>query len=83
MTMNWQLRTLIGEYEDKTGHRLSYETLSEMTGMSKTLLHRIGQNKAKRADLKTIDGLLGFFRQHLDRPLSTNDLLRHTEMTIE
>jgi len=83
MAINWQLRTLIGEYEDKTGQRLSYDTLSEKTGMSKTLLHRIGKNTAKRADLKTVNSLLEFFGQHLDRTLTTNDILRYTKMTIE
>lgn len=76
-TLKWQLRTLIGEYEDKSpGERLTYERMEKETSLSKTLLNRIGKNEAKRADLKTIETLIVYFSEKLGRNLTTNDVLK-------
>lgn len=74
----WQLRTLIGEYEDRhPGERLSYQRIKEETGLSITLLNRIGTNAATRADLTTIGTLVAYFSEKLGRKLNTNDLLKY------
>jgi len=73
----WQLKTLIGEYEDRNpGERLSYQRIKQETGLSKTLLSRIGTNDATRADLETIRVLVVYFSEKLERNLTTNDILK-------
>ena len=54
--IRWQLRSLIGEYEDAhPNEKLTYERLEKETGLSKTILNRIGKNNAQRADIGTLD----------------------------
>jgi len=77
--MKWQLRTLVGEYEDATGEKLSYSRMSEETGLSKTILNKIGRNETARADLNTLRILITYFSQLLDRKLDTNDILKYEE----
>lgn len=76
--MKWQLRTLIGEYDDMSnGERLTYERLANDTGISKANLNKMGRNRITRADLRTIKTLLDYFSEKLGRKLTTNDLLKY------
>lgn len=77
MTVTWQLRTLIGQYEDRTKNKLTYRKLADETGLSKTLLNKIGRGTATRADLKTINTLLNFFRSHLGDEIGIDDILKY------
>lgn len=76
--MRWHLKELIGKYESKTGARLTYRRIEKETGLSKSLLSHIATNKATRADLKTIEIILGYFEGLLGAELSTGDLLTYS-----
>jgi DNA-binding Xre family transcriptional regulator len=65
----------MGEYQSETGDRITYEEITEATGLSPNTLSKLSTNKAGRTDLDTIDRLLEFFSQKLGRELETNDLL--------
>ena len=75
--MRWQLRTWIGEYEDThPNEKLTYERMERETGLSKTILNRIGKNNAQRADIDTLEALIIYFSEKLGRKLTTNDILK-------
>jgi DNA-binding Xre family transcriptional regulator len=73
--MRWKLRELLGEYQQATGERLTYEEITAATEISPNTLSIIGTNKAKRADLDTVERLLSFLSGKLGRQLDTSDLL--------
>ena len=73
--MRWKLRELLGEYQQVTGERITYEEITSATSISPNTLSIIGTNKAKRADLDTVESLLRFLSGKLGRKLDTNDLL--------
>jgi DNA-binding Xre family transcriptional regulator len=73
--MRWRLRELLGEYQQTTGERLTYEEITAATDISPNTLSIIGTNKAKRADLDTVGRLLSFLSSKLGRQLDTSDLL--------
>ena len=74
--MKWQLNQLIGRCKDETPQGVTYRGISEATGLSTSTLTEIASNRASRADLNTIDALLGFFSEALGEDLSTSDLLK-------
>lgn len=76
--MRWRLKELIAEHTLATGAQLTYEEITAATGLSSNTLSTIATNKARRADLETVDRLLSLFSEKLGRQLSTNDLLRFT-----
>ena len=73
--MKWRLRELIGEYQAHPGDRLTYRELAKSTGLSKTTVYSMANNKMQRADIKTMNTLLNYMSTHLERPLTTDDLL--------
>lgn len=73
--MRWKLRELMGEYQQATGDRITYEEITAATNISPNTLSIIGTNKAKRADLATVESLLRFLSGKLGRKLDTGDLL--------
>lgn len=77
--MEWRLSNLLGEYQQKTGERLTYRAIAEATGISKTTVTAMATGSSKRTDLETLDAVLTFLRAKLDRPLTTDDLLHFHE----
>ena len=73
--MRWRLRELMGRSSDLRGKKITYDVIFAETGLSKTVLTRIGSNKAKRAELGTIEILLDYFSRILDEELRIEDLL--------
>ena len=71
----WRLRELMGRGSDLTDQKITYDRISEVTGLSKTILTRIGSNQAKRAELETMETLLAYFSDVLGEELNTEDLL--------
>lgn len=77
--MRWRLAVLLGEYQEQTGHRLSYRALGQAAGLSKTTIAAMANNDMKRADLDTMDAILNYMSKQLDRKLTTDDLLHFEE----
>lgn len=76
--MKWYLKELIGRYDSRNpGTPMTYRRIEEETGISKTAIHRIATNKASRADLATMNTLLGYMSNALGEPLTVNDLLHY------
>jgi transcriptional regulator with XRE-family HTH domain len=73
--VRWKLRELIAEYQAATGDMLRQEDIANATGLSQNTLSLIATNKARRADLATIDSLLRFLSPLLKRELIVSDLL--------
>lgn len=73
--LRWRLRELLGEYQLKTGDRITYEEITEATGMSPNTLSLIGSNKTRRVDFATIEKLLVFLSGKLGRQLDVCDLI--------
>lgn len=74
--MKWHLKELIGKYESKSGQRLNYRDMAATLGISTNTITQIATNKARRADLATVDKLLGFFSGLLGEELAVDDLLK-------
>jgi DNA-binding Xre family transcriptional regulator len=75
--MRWKLRELLGEYQQTTGDRITYEEITAATNISPNTLSIIGTNKARRADLDTVEKLLTFLSEKIGRQLDTGDLLAY------
>jgi DNA-binding Xre family transcriptional regulator len=75
--MKWKLTELSGKYQERTGERLTYEEITQATGLSPTILTGINRNRSKRVDFGTLEKLLTFFSEALGEPLTTNDLLEY------
>lgn len=75
--MQWKLKQILAEYTVKTGQALTYEEITEATGLSSNTLSTIATNKARRADLGTIETLLAYLGGRLQRQLQTSDLLEY------
>ena len=74
--MKWHLKELIGRYESKSGQRLNYRGRGASLGLSTNTITQIATNKARRADLVTVDKLLGYFSGLLGENLAVDDLLK-------
>ena len=74
--MKWHLKELIGRYESKSGQRLNYRDMASSLGLSTNMITQIATNKARRADLVTVDKLLGYFSGLLGENLAVDDLLK-------
>lgn len=79
--MRWRLRELMGQYQSQTGDKITYEEITEATGLSPNTLSKVGTNKAGRTDLETLERLLYFFSEKLGRELDTGDLLAYLPTT--
>lgn len=75
--MKWRLKELQGEYLSRNGATLTYEQITADTGLSSNTLSLIATNKAQRADLGTVETLLGYLGKRLGRSLTTSDLLEY------
>lgn len=74
MAVIWKLNGLLGTCKDR-GQPVTYRDLATVTGLSTSTIYLIAQNQAKRADLATIEALLGFFSARLGQRLTVDDLL--------
>lgn len=74
--MKWRLAILQGEYGEKYSKRLTYRKIAEDTGLSKTTVSDIALGKIKRPDADTMNALLSYLSEKLERPLTTDDLWR-------
>ncbi len=75
--MKWRFSELQGRVQAQTGHRVTYEEISDATGLANQTIALLSTGKAKRLDLATIEKLLTFFAQRLGEDLTTNDLLEY------
>lgn len=57
-----RLKLLIVQREIETGQKLTYESLSEEIGLSKTTLNRLAEGKTDRIDFLTLDKLCHYFQ---------------------
>ncbi len=55
------IKVLIATREQDTGEKLTYERLSEGTGLSRHTIRRLAENQTARVDLTTLDKLCKFF----------------------
>lgn len=75
--MRWHLKELIGRAESVTRTNITYREISNETGVSTNTITQMATNKAKRADLDTLDRLLIYFKGKLGESLTTDELLKH------
>jgi DNA-binding Xre family transcriptional regulator len=73
--IRWRLRELLGEYQQMTGDKITYEEITAKTALSPNTLSLIAANKTRRTNFVTIEKLLSFFSDKLGRQLSVDDLL--------
>lgn len=73
----WRLAELIIEYMEENGRPMSYRGLARELGMGKTTISDIASGRAKQVNLKTMNTIMQFMSEHLNRPLTTNDLLQY------
>ena len=76
--MEWKFKELQGRVQAKTGHRVTYEEITEATGLAKQSITNISTGRAKQVGVSTLEKLLAFFSARLGEPLTTNDLLEYT-----
>jgi len=76
--MNWRFKELQGQVQARTGHRVTYEEITEATGLATQTITLLSTGRAKRLDLGTVEKVLDFFSARLGEPLTTNDLLEYT-----
>lgn len=74
MPVAWKLNVLLGQCKD-AGRPVTYLDLSVSAKVSTNTIYHIANNKSRRADLETIEAMLEFFSERLDRQLTVNDLL--------
>jgi putative transcriptional regulator len=55
------LKVLIAKYETKTRTNLTYQDLTDATGIATSTLSRIATNKQRRVDLSVLERLCAFF----------------------
>lgn len=79
MPMVWKLNALLGQCKD-TGRPVTYLDLSVSAKVSTNTIYHVANNKAKRADLDTIEAMLKFFSERLGRQLTVDDLLTWEEV---
>lgn len=72
--VRWKLNELIGEYQQKTGAALRHIEISRATGISQNTLSLMANNKTLSLQQRTMDSLLKYFEEKLNRRLTLNDL---------
>ena len=55
------LKTLMGQFSDRTGTRVSYRVLSNATGISTSTLSHLATNKQTLISLSVLERLCDFF----------------------
>ena len=73
--LKWRLAELTIEYQEKHGRHLSYRRLASELGMSKNTVTNIANNRSRQVNLNTMSRIMNYLSEHLNRPLTTNDLL--------
>lgn len=75
--MKWKLSELQGRVQAKTGDRVTYEQITDATGLATRSITLLSTGRAKRLDLSTMERLLDFFSERLGERLTTDDLLEY------
>ena len=75
--MKWKFSELQGRVQAGTGHKVTYEEISQETGLANQTIANLSTGRAKRLDLSTMERLLDFFSERLGERLTTDDLLEY------
>ena len=75
--MKWKLKELQGRVQARIGQSVTYEEITDATGLSSATISSLSMGRAQRLDLGTMEKLLAFFSQALGENLTTNDLLEY------
>jgi DNA-binding Xre family transcriptional regulator len=75
----WRLAELTIEYQEEHGKPLSYRRLARELGMSKHTVTGMANNSARQVNLSTMNKIMNYLSEHLNRPLTTNDLLQYEQ----
>ena len=75
--MKWKLKELQGRVQARIGQSVTYEEITDATGLSSATISSLSMGRAQRLDLGTMEKLLAFFAQRLGEDLTTNDLLEY------
>lgn len=67
----------IREYTERTGEYLSIRKLAGHTGIAPSSICTVISGKTTRADFRTMERLLEFFGETLEKPLTVSDLLEY------
>jgi len=59
--VRFRLKVLIALYAEKTRSKLTYQDLSDATGISTNTITRLANNKLSRVALNTLEQLCDFF----------------------
>ena len=76
--LRFYLRTLMAQHSDRTGERLTYDTLNEATGISPNTLSRMATNQQSRFDKDVLERLCDFFGCELHDLLHLEDVAHVT-----
>lgn len=71
--IRWRIRELMGRRYTETGQKITYEMITQATGISPNTLSALATGKAQQVGISTIERLLIFFA------CTPNDLILHTE----
>lgn len=74
--MKWQVNHLIGQYKDQTGEGLSYLELANRSGIAKSTVYLLANNKTQRIDMPVVEKLLIFFSDALGKKLTLDDVIK-------
>lgn len=75
--MKWKLKELQGRVQARTGRQITYDEITEATGLAAQSIANISTGRSKQVGVATIEKLLAFFSARLGEPLTTNDLLEY------
>lgn len=71
--IRYRLRELMADYQFKTGTRLTMEELSKSTGIHRTTLSKIANQRSYNTTTDNIDKLCNFFKCRIE------DLMQYVE----
>jgi putative transcriptional regulator len=77
--IRFYLRTLIAEYSDRTGERLTYSDLYEKTGVSTNTLSHMVNNVQQMVALNVLERLCDFFDCELHDLMRLEPADEHTD----
>ena len=60
MALKFRLKEIVAERERRTGHRITYEAITDATGISPNTLSTVANNKVRMIGLETINRLCVF-----------------------
>ncbi len=73
--LKWRLKELLGEYQAKTGQPLHYKDVTSGTGLSANILSVMATNKTRVVNLDTMDKLLTYMSEKLERKVMACELI--------